>query len=138
MAIARSKPSPRHLPPRRRRRKENQSRLWHVQAGDNSGFLVTDRERCPNPIAFIAGVGAASRRAALAIAADHVLAATAADLRGCDLRKPPAQIFGKTLAPLDALGRRVSRIVGQGKFASAMYWPCEVAGELFPFMAVAA
>jgi hypothetical protein len=110
--------------------------LWRMQpeAGDGraAGYLVTDGGHSPRPIAFVAGVGAAALRTALAIRRDNAKAAAARDLRRVNWRRLPKLIVGRLMFPVDTRGRV---IVTDRTFAAGMYMPQMIGGRLYAFLA---
>lgn len=110
----------------RRRRPGECWNLWRVVGVDRTtrkdvaiGLLVTDRERCPNLIAYVKGTDGRSLRRALAIRRRPSRAATALDLRGFNEgERFPAFLKGMLLLPINTLGRVITN---DDTFAGGMF-----------------
>ena len=104
---------------RRRRRGQSWS-LWRVHDGMHPddprlGYLVTDHERLPRPIAFVPGVGPGSLLVALDVHADPATAAAEArrgetlDLRGRTIGElARGRLANRLLVPVDSAGRAIT------------------------------
>ena len=103
----------------------------HHRAGHSQtiGYLVTDRERCPRPVAFVLGIGARPLATAAAIRDNPRRLAAARQQAVRDYRgfsqggrrrrvTFPRELVGYWLVPIDRLGRPVR---GRGCFPWGMY-----------------
>ncbi len=131
---------------RRRRRPGESWSLWRVTGRHRTtgkpagiGYLVTDRERRPNPIALVRGVGKPSLRMAKLIernpnaAAREFAAAAVRDLRPIPGRTFPKALLNWLLIPVDRLGRRIAnaRTFIAGIYRRYKWGPFYPAGVIF-------
>lgn len=99
--------------------------LWRVSGRDRRtgedrtvGYLVTDRERQPKPVAFVFGDGPKSLGLAIDIRDDHSRASEARDLRPMPGRRFWPRLLGMLLRPVDRCGRVITN---DQVFAAGMY-----------------
>jgi hypothetical protein len=137
----RKRPKPVALPVKRRKPGENWN-LWHVCSGETPfGYLVTDRERCPNPIAYIHAPGRKAEKgfqlaAAIRDGKRRAGSGGSIDLRGDGWwRVRGDRLLQLKLLPLDAAGRSIGN---HSRWVYGMYQPNFMKKDAAPnfFMAI--